>query len=102
MRRLVLAPLAVSLLLAASAAHASQYPAWGDTGWNHSTKRDCCHDAIGIAQQESAAACRNIGGRPSPTRGGVQRRGSCTWESTRGADGATVFRCYAEASLWCR
>ncbi len=102
MPRLVLALLAASLVLAAAAAEASQYPAWGDTGWNHVNKRDCCNDAIGIAQQESAAACVNIGGTPSPTRGGVQRRGSCTWESTRDGDGHTIFRCYAEASIWCR
>ena len=101
MRRLLIALVSVACL-AAGTAEASQYPAWGDTGWIHHSKRDCCNDAIALAQQESAAACRNIGGTPSPTRGGVQRRGSCTWESTRDHDDNTVFRCYAEASIWCR
>ena len=102
MRRILIALVSIGWLAVGATAEASQYPAWGDTGWNHSSKRDCCNDAITIAQQESAAACRNIGGTPSPTRGGVQRRGSCTWESTRADDGTTVFRCYAEAAIWCR
>ena len=102
MRRLLIALVSAGCLVVGATAEAGQYPAWGDTGWNHHSKRDCCDDAIALAQQESAAACRNVGGTPSPTRGGVQRRGYCQWESTPTADGTTIFRCYAEASIWCR
>jgi len=90
------------LVVPTSHAAAAQYPGYGDTRWIHAGKRDCCNEAIALAQNESAAACRNVGGTPSPTRGGVQRRGFCQWESAVDDDGVTLFRCYAEASIWCR
>jgi len=99
----ILALGAAALLLGdAASARATQYSGRGDTGWVHVGKRDCCNDAIGRAQQESVLACENAGGVPAPMRGGVQRRGSCFWESARDDDGVTVFRCQAEATVWCR
>lgn len=92
----------LALLGDASTAGATQYPGRGDTGWVHVGKRDCCNDAIGRAQEASALVCENAGGVPAPMRGGVQRRGSCAWESAVDDDGVTVFRCQAEASVWCR
>ncbi len=88
--------------LCASSAYAGQYPAYGDTGWVYASKRDCCNAAIGIAQNESAAACLNAGGRPTSMRGGVQRRGFCNWESAPDGGGGTLFRCQAEATIQCR
>ena len=89
-------------LLAATTSFAGQYPGRGDTGWVHVGKRDCCNDAIALAQEDSAFACRNIGGVPAPMRGGVQRRGFCSWESSPDDDGVIVFRCQAEATVRCR
>jgi len=83
-------------------ATAGQYPARGDTGWIHTSKRECCNDAVARAQEASALACDTAGGSPAPPRGGVHRRGSCAWESAVDDDGVTIFRCQADASVWCR
>ena len=91
-----------AIVLLASRASAGQYPARGDTDWVYASKRECCDGAIAMAQNYSAAACLNSGGRPSAMRGGVQRRGFCTWESAVDANGATLFRCQAEATIPCR
>ena len=79
---------------------AAQYPAWGDTGWVYASKRDCCDGAVQIAQEYSAQACYDAGGVPRPTTG--TRRGVCQWDTQRDAWGRTLFRCQAEAALWCR
>jgi hypothetical protein len=95
------AALAAGMLLGAAAAvTAAQYPGWGDTGWVYASKRDCCNAAIGIAQQYSAEACVTSGGVPRPTTGA--QRGSCQWEWTQDAEGGMLYRCYGEASVWCR
>jgi len=88
--------------LLVSPAGAAQYPARSDTDWVYASKRDCCDGAIAMAQQYSMDACRTSGGMPSGMRGGVQRRGFCTWQSTQDASGAVLFRCQAEASAPCR
>jgi hypothetical protein len=88
------------VVLGAWAAHAAQYPAWGDTGWVYASKRDCCNAAIAIAQQYSANACATSGGVPRPTSG-IQR-GSCQWDWMQAEDGGMLYRCYAESSVWCR
>jgi hypothetical protein len=94
---------AMALILGSAAnASAGQYPGRGDTGWINAGKRDCCNEALARAQQDSAVACRTVGGTPSPMRGGVQRRGFCQWESDVDDDGVTFFRCYAEATVPCR
>ena len=92
----------VMLVAASSVASAAEYPARSDTGWVHTGKRECCNDAVAQAQENSAIVCQNLGGRPAPMRGGVQRRGSCAWESDVDADGVTVFRCQSEAVVPCR
>jgi hypothetical protein len=103
MRRITLTALAIgATVLSTSAAWSGQYPAWGDTGWVYVSKRECCNAAIAIAQEQSAAACVNSGSEVRPMRGGVRRRGSCTWQSNRDTSGVTVFRCRAEATVSCR
>jgi len=92
----------VTVVLLVVPARAAQYPARSDTDWVYASKRACCDGAIALAQQYSAEACQVSGGRPSPMRGGVQRRGFCTWQSTRDANGAILFRCQAEATVPCR
>jgi hypothetical protein len=90
-----------TILVAATGASAAQYQAWGDTGWVYASKRECCDAAIAIAQDQSAALCLNTGGVPRPPMGNG-RRGVCTSEWSQDGSGGMVYRCYAEAALWCR
>lgn len=98
----IVVPALLAFVAFSADASAGQYPAYGDTGWVYAGKRDCCNEAIAIAQEQSALACRGVGGTPSPMRGGVQRRGFCSWESAQDDDGAVAFRCRAEATVPCR
>ena len=82
-------------------AGATQYPGWGETGWIYGSKRECCNAAIAIASQHSAQACLDSGGVPRSFRGGVQR-GTCQPRWTQDDSGALLYRCYAEAAVWCR
>ncbi len=90
---------AVCLVLAGTAG-AAQYPGWGDTGWVYASKRECCRAAIDGAAQYSAQACIGAGGVPR-TFAGASQRGTCSTEWTQ-HDGAILYRCYSEASVWCR
>ena len=97
--RVVLA--VTALVLGFAVAEAAQYPGWGDTGWIYASKRECCNEAIDIAADYSADACRTAGGIPRPFAGASQR-GTCGSEWNQGADGSMMYRCYGEASVWCR
>jgi hypothetical protein len=102
MQRLASFALAAGLLVGvAGAAYATEYPGWGDTGWVYASKRECCNGAITIASQYSAQACITSGGTPTSFVGGGQR-GSCNTEFMQDDDGALMYRCYGEASVWCR
>lgn len=94
--------LALAFAASATTATAAQYSGRGDTGWIQAGKRECCNEAIAQAQENSAILCVNVGGTPSPMRGGVQRRGFCNWESAQDDDGVLHFRCQAEATVPCR
>src|SRR5213593_664402 len=89
------------LLLAATQARAAQYPGWGDTGWVYASKRECCNAAIEIAAQYSAHACVTVGGVPKSFAGASQR-GTCSAEWMQDEAGGVLYRCYGEASVWCR
>ena len=91
----------LGLLVSAAAAHAAQYPGWGDTGWVYASKRECCNAAIEIAASYSAQACVSTGGVPRPFAGASQR-GTCSAEWMQDADGSVLYRCEGEASVWCR
>ena len=97
--RIMFAATAACLLLAA-AARAAQYPGWGDTGWVYASKRECCNAAINIAAQYSTQACIDAGGVPKAFAGSSQR-GTCSAEWMQ-QDGSMLYRCYGEASVWCR
>lgn len=88
-RSTTLAIAATGLLACAAPGGASQYPGWGDTGWTWASKRDCCIAAIAIAQEYSAQACLDSGGRPRPTTG--QQRGSCQAEWMQDPDGGMLY-----------
>ena len=88
------------LLVGATSAFAAQYPGWGDTGWVWASKRECCAAAIDIAAEYSAQACLTAGGVPKTFRGGSQR-GTCNSEWMQ-YEGSLLYRCYGEASVWCR
>jgi hypothetical protein len=99
--RLLRPPIVAALLIVAPlTARAEQYQGWGDTGWVYASKRECCDAAIAIAQDYSAAACETSGGVPRPFMGGGQR-GVCKSDWTQ-SDGGLLYRCYAEAAVWCR
>jgi len=98
--RTVAAGAAAFLLLAGAGARAAQYPGWGDTGWVYASKRECCSAAIDLAAQYSAEACVSAGGVPRPFAGASQR-GTCSAEWMQD-EGNLLYRCYGEASVWCR
>ena len=89
------AVLAVQLL---NVAPAAAYIGSGDTGWTENNQRDCCADAVGLAQDNSAAMCENSGGRPKINRS--FDRGLCNWD-TQGDDDDPVYRCTATADVDC-
>ena len=97
-RTLVLA--AALLLSSGTLARAAQYPGWGDTGWVHASKRECCNEAIALAAEYSAQACMTAGGTPRSFAGSSQR-GTCSSEWMQ-YEGAILYRCYGEAAVWCR
>src|SRR5947207_8265525 len=47
-------------------ATAAQYPGWADTGWVHTSRRECCNSEIAIAIDHGAQACVNSCGVPLP------------------------------------
>ncbi|HWP65652.1 MAG TPA: hypothetical protein VNO26_07055 [Candidatus Limnocylindria bacterium] len=97
-----IAGLTIALVAAAAGvARATEYPGWGDTGWGDASKRECCNEAIAIASQYSAQACINSGGNPRSFAGGGQR-GSCSTQWQQDGTSALMYRCYGEASVWCR
>lgn len=69
----------------------------GDTGWTENNKRDCCTDAISLAQQDSADRCQDTGGQPKI----VGNRGFCDWDAQGDDDDDTVYRCTATAEVDC-
>ena len=97
----MMVPLVAALVLAGSVAQAAQYPGWGDTGWIYASKRECCNEAIAIAAEYSAQACMTSGGSPRAFAGASQR-GTCSADWMQNPDGSLLYRCYGEASVWCR
>ena len=89
------------LLVAGTPARAAQYAGWGDTGWVYASKRECCNAAIDLAAQYSAQACATTGGVPRPFAGASQR-GTCSAEWMQDGAGGLLYRCYGEATVWCR
>jgi hypothetical protein len=101
MRPVVAVMIAIGFLFgAAPEVRAAGHPGWGDTGWVYASKRECCEAAIGIASRYSADACVELGGTPRPSFG--SQRGTCKWEWMQDGDGSLLYRCYGEASVWCR
>jgi|SRR5690242_15572193 len=100
MRAPSIAAAIAAVVLVAAGVQAAQYPGWGDTGWVYASKRECCNAAIQIAAEYSADACVTAGGVPRPFAGASQR-GTCSSEWMQ-AEGAMLYRCYGEASVWCR
>ena len=88
------------LLLLASAAGATNFTGYGETGWNYDNKGYCCEDALQAAQDHGASSCEASGGHANIRGNSV--RGRCDWETSRGRDGGRVYRCTATASVSCR
>jgi hypothetical protein len=49
----------------------------------------------------SAQACVDTGGVPRSFAGSSQR-GTCSADWMQAEDGGIIYRCYGEASVWCR
>ena len=100
MRRGTIITLVAWLLVAPATARAGSYKGYGETDWGYTNKAYCCEDAVAAAQDDSARACERAGGyadfRPSSARG------RCDWDTKRGQDGSSVYRCSATASVDCR
>lgn len=86
------------LVLQSAPACADDYEGYGDTGWTEDNKRDCCDDAVDLAQQDSAGQCRAAGGNPRSARG--LDRGLCDWD-VQGDDDDATYRCTAKAEVPC-
>ncbi|MFN2427919.1 MAG: hypothetical protein ABR587_15900 [Candidatus Binatia bacterium] len=90
---------AVAFAAIASPAFAASYQGWGDTGWTHYDKRECCEDAVWLAQENSILLCENAGGSAKVRSGST--RGLCDWDA-RGSGSDRVYRCTADTSVLCR
>jgi len=99
MRAGVLLPGVAAVVLAAAPVPAAQYPGWGDTGWCCYSKRECCNEAVALAQEASAQNCEAAGGVP---RSSGARRGSCSWQWMQDEEGHALYRCESEAVVRCR
>ena len=96
---LTAAALAWVVLLAATPALATSYKGWGDTGWNFYDKRECCEEAVWLAQEDSIRLCEMAGGNAKVRSGST--RGLCDWDA-RGGTRDRVYRCTANAEVYCR
>ena len=94
------AVLIAALLLMSAATHAvaAEYEGAANTGWVWDNQRDCCDDAVALAQQDSAVRCRDAGGAPR-IPGGLAR-GMCDWEVQGDVEGR-MYRCTATANVPC-
>ncbi len=88
-----------ALLAATPPAGAESYQGWGDTGWSFDNKRDCCDEAVWLAQDDSARLCEMSGGHPRIRSG--SSHGLCDWDS-RGSGRERVYRCTARTEVYCR
>jgi len=94
-----LAALTLAQISAPATALATSYGGWGDTGWNHYDKRECCEDAVWLAQEDGILSCEAAGGS-AKVRSGTTR-GVCDWDA-RGSGRDRVYRCTAKADVYCR
>jgi hypothetical protein len=97
--RALLVCVAGAAVVAAAPLQAAQYPGWGETGWCCYSKRECCEEAVALAQEASARNCEMAGGTPRPSGA---RRGSCSWEWIQDEGGSALYRCASEAVVHCR
>lgn len=91
--------LAAGVFLLPAVSSATSYEGYGDTGWSHDNKRDCCDDAVWLAQEHAILACEDAGGQPRVRSGSA--RGSCDWDA-KGASYDRVYRCTARTRVDCR
>jgi len=90
----------LALIAVPVAVQAASYTGRADTGWGYANKAYCCEDAVAAAQDDSARACERAGGYPEYRRSSA--RGRCKWDTRRGRDGRSVYRCSATASIYCK
>jgi hypothetical protein len=90
---------AAAFVLAPVVAAAATYEGYGDTGWYFDNKRDCCEEAVWLAQDNAIGACEAAGGVARVSSGTA--RGSCSSDA-RGNSSNRVYRCTARTRVNCR
>lgn len=89
--------LGVAVVFSPSPSGATQFQGYARTGWDYDNKRDCCDDAVAMAQDNAADSCEAAGGR---VRRFGSARGNCNWDADgNGYDRA--YQCEAKASVDC-
>jgi hypothetical protein len=89
----------IASAIAASVATAAEYEGASNTGWIWDNQRDCCDEAVALAQQDSAQRCLASGGAPRMPQG--LGRGMCEWNA-RGDALERVYLCTATARVPCQ
>ena len=89
-----------AVVLTAGTALAGNYKGYGDTGFVHDRKRDCCEDALLLAADDSALGCERAGGTPEfdPRR----VRGVCDADWHQDSSGGLRYACRASVTVRCR
>ena len=92
----------VAVLLSFSApSEAANYQGRGDTkDTPYARKQDCCDAAILAAQEDSARACRSVGGFAQVQPGVAS--GRCKWKTRQPPGGTRYYWCTATATVRCR
>lgn len=96
---MMLGAFVLAAILLATPAWAVEYQGYGDTGWTRYDKRECCEEAVLLAQDDSMRQCENAGGVPKIRSG--SSRGLCDWDA-RGDGYDRVYRCTASTAVYCR
>jgi hypothetical protein len=99
-RALVAVLAAAALIFVPASGNAASYTGYSETGFEYTSKAQCCEDAVAMAQDESARACERSGGYADFRR--TSARGRCDWETRRGSSGRTIYGCTATAAVPCR
>lgn len=98
--RLLLLMVTLAATLIAGSAVAGSYKGFGETGFVHDRKRDCCDDAVALAAEDSALSCERAGGFADYDPRRV--RGSCESEWRQDRRGTPVYSCRSAVTVRCR
>ena len=92
--------LVAAAIFAPCPASAGNYKGYGETGFVHDRKRDCCDEAVELAAEDSALSCERAGGFADYDPRRV--RGSCEAEWRQDRRGDLVYSCRSTVTVRCR